>query len=201
MLRNQAGKRNQAGFSLQEALVVVAIGLIVTASGLPRMNNAIGNMKLRSSMTSLSGLLQNARMLAIKQNKTMTALHYNRDTEPRSMVYYVKLATASTDLSTTDAQVELEQPITAYTTPAGTGAPTAITNTALGVTTIPETGNPSFNSRGLPCNYNAGTCTNVSFIQYYKDNRIAGSGGWAAISISPAGRIKRWFWNGSAWLD
>src|SRR6185503_8118443 len=90
MPRIQAGTGKEAGFSLQETLVVVAIGLIVTATGLPRMNNAISNMKLRSSMTSLSGLLQNARMLAVKQNRTMTALHFNRDTEPRSMVYYVK---------------------------------------------------------------------------------------------------------------
>jgi hypothetical protein len=47
-------------------------------------------------------------------------------------------------------------------------------------------------------------CTNAGstgFIEYFKDNRIGGSGGWAAISITPAGRIKRWFWSGSAWTD
>ena len=48
---------------------------------------------------------------------------------------------------------------------------------------------------------NGGTCTNSGLIEYFKDNRIGGSGGWAAISVSPAGRITRWFWNGSAWAN
>src|SRR5207249_5929130 len=103
-----------------------------------------------------------------------------------------------------DSQVELQAPISAYNTPTGTGAPPAITNAALGLSADPQIGNPSFNSRGLPCAYDTvtGLCTaNVAFIKYFKDNRGSGSGRWAAISITPAGRIKRWFWNGSAWTD
>jgi len=73
--RNTAGVRDEAGFSLQEVLVVVALGLIITAVGLPAMANAIANMKLRASMTSVSGLLQNARAIAVQQNKTNTACH------------------------------------------------------------------------------------------------------------------------------
>jgi len=62
----------------------------------------------------------------------------------------------------------------------------------------------SFNSSGSPCVYSGVLCTNAGsagFIEYFKDNRIGGSGGWAAISVTPAGRIKRWFWSGSAWTD
>src|ERR1043165_5886415 len=78
----------ERGFSLLEIMLVVAIGLIVTAIGLPRMNNVIANMKLRSSMTTVSSLLQNTRMLAIKNNKTKTARNFNRTTVPYSLVYY-----------------------------------------------------------------------------------------------------------------
>jgi Tfp pilus assembly protein PilE len=193
-----------AGFSLQELMVVVAIGLTITVVAVPVMSNAIANMRLRSSISSLSGLLQNTRSIAVQQNTTKTACHLNRSAPPYSLVYFVKNATDCTTatVATTDPQVELEAPITPYTTPSGTGAPAAIPNGSLGLTSNPATSDPSFNSRGLPCSYSSGTCTtNAAFIQYYKDNRISGSGGWAAISISPSGRIKRWFWDGSSWIS
>ena len=198
-----AGKR-PAGFTLQEVMVVIAIGLIITALGAPVMSNAIANMKLRSSMTSVSGLLQNTRAIAVQQNVVKTACHFNRTDAPYSLVYFVKNGGDCTTatLASTDPQIEMEAPITPYTSPSGTGAPTALDNSTLGVTTAPLTTDPSFNSRGIPCQYvSAGSCTtNVSFVEYFKDNRIGGSGGWAAISTSPAGRIRRWFWNGSSWI-
>ena len=204
MSRRIAGRQSPAGFSLLEVLVVLAIGLIVTAIGLPRMSNVIASMKLRASMTTVSGLLQNTRAVAVKENKTKTACHFNRTTTPYSLVYFIKDATACTSLtaSTSDSQVEMEAPITPYTTPSGTGAPMAIENGLMGLTANPLTSDPSFNSRGLPCAFASGACTtNNGFVQYYKDDRISGSGAWAAISITPAGRIKRWFYNGSSWTD
>jgi type IV fimbrial biogenesis protein FimT len=204
-----AGKR-PAGFTLQEVMVVIAISLIITALGAPVMSNAIANMKLRSSMTTVSGLLQNTRAIAVQQNTTKTACHYNRTSAPYSLVYYVKngIDCTTATMATTDPQIEMEAPINPCGTPtdcSSTNAPAALDNsTQLGVGTVaPLTTDPSFNSRGLPCQYvSSGTCnTNVSFVQYYKDNRIGGSGGWAAISISPAGRIRRWFYNGSSWIN
>ena len=147
-------------------------------------------------MTSLAGVLQNSRVLAVKQNRHMTT-HF--DTNTYGILAYAKLATDTSSILTHDSQVELEAPVTRVTAPSGPGAPSAIDTSTLGFT--PETGNPSFNTRGLPCLYSAGACANFGFISYYKDTRIAGSGGWASISISPAGRIKRWFWNGSSWTD
>ncbi len=182
-----------------EVLIVVAIGLVVTAIGLPVFSTMIANMKLRSSMTSVSGLLQNCRMVAVQQNKTKTALNFNRSTAPYSLIYYVKDAGGSTTLFSQDPQVEMEAPISTFTTPSGANAPAGINTSLLGFT--PETTDPSFNSTGLPCAYSSGTCTNKGFVKYFKDNRIAGSGGWAAITISPAGRIKRWFWDGSSWIE
>ena len=201
-----AGKR-PAGFTLQEVMIVIAISLIITALGAPVMSNAIANMKLRSSMTTVSGLLQNTRAMAVQQNTVKTACHFNLTYAPYSLVYFVKNATdcSTATMASTDTQVEMEAPITPYASPSGTGAPAALDNsTQLGVTSAPLTTDPSFNSRGIPCQYvSAGICnTNISFVTYYKDNRVNGaSGGWAAISISPAGRIRRWFYNGSSWIN
>ena len=204
MPRFAAGAREQTGFSLLEVLLVVAIGLIVTAVGLPIMSTAIGNIKLRSSMTSVSGLLQNTRMVAVQQNKTKTMCHFNFSAPPYSLIFFVKDAiTCSTSVTPleNDPQVELQAPITPMATPTGTGAPSPISNATLGLSVSPLTSDPSFNSFGLPCAYTGTACTNSAFITYFKDNRIGGSGGWAAISVSPAGRINRWFWNGAIWTN
>jgi prepilin-type N-terminal cleavage/methylation domain-containing protein len=193
---------NPDGFSLLEILVVVAIGLILAVVAIPKMNNVIANMKLRSSMSTVSGFLQNVRTVSISKNKTTTARHFNRSAAPYSLIYYSKVASDTSDITSKDSQVELEAPISPYNAPTGPGAPGLIPNSALGTTSNPSTADPSFNSRGLPCVYSSGTCSSSAFIKYFKDNRInTEGGGWAAISITPAGRIKRWFWNGSAWVD
>jgi Tfp pilus assembly protein FimT len=186
-----------AGFSLLEALVVVAIGMVVTLVAVPNMVTAISNMRLRSSMTSLAGVLQNCRMLAVKQNRHMTT-HYLPNAY--GIVAYVKAATDTTTLGVTDSQVELEAPVTKMTsTPSGPNAPAAISTSVLGFT--PEYGEPSFNPTGLPCVFSSGTCENHGFTYYFHDNRPQGQVGWSAISISPAGRLKKWYWNGSSWID
>jgi prepilin-type N-terminal cleavage/methylation domain-containing protein len=198
------GKYRQAGFSLLEVLTVVVISSILMLTCIPLMSNVIATTKLRGSMTTVSGLLQNTRMVAVKENKTKTACHYNLTIAPYSLLYFVKDATActsSTTLVDTDPQVELQAPISAMPAPTGVGAPPAISDSQLGLAADPLTSDPSFNSRGLPCAFSSGNCTAGAFIQYFKDNRISGSGGWAAVTISPAGRINRWFWNGSAWTN
>src|SRR5215467_15562100 len=128
------GWRNRdIGFSLFELLVVVAIGLLVTAIGLPLMNNVIANMRLRASMTSVSGLLQNTRMAAVKQNKIMTAKYTNLTSPPYSLIYYTKAAAdSSSPLAASDPQVEMEAPVSPFPSPTGPGAPAAIAVSVLG---------------------------------------------------------------------
>jgi type II secretory pathway pseudopilin PulG len=189
-------RASQAGFSLLEIIGVATIGMVITAAAVPNMVTGIANMRLRSSMTSLAGVLQNCRVLAVKQNRHMTT-HFN--TQPYGILAYVKRSTDTTGIETHDSQVELEAPVTRVTTPSGPGAPSTISTTVLGFT--PQTGEPSFNPTGLPCVYSSGSCANYGFVYYFHDSRPAGKMGWAALSISPAGRMKKWYWNGSNWAD
>jgi len=190
-------RKSSAGFSLFEAMVVVAIGGIVTVTAVPNMITAISNMRLRSSMTSLAGVIQNCRMLAVKQNQTMTT-HFNP--QPDGIIAYVKLATDTSTYTVHDSQVELEAPVMELAAPSGPNAPPAIDTTTLGFSS-PLTSDPSFNTVGLPCSYSGGVCSNHGFIYYFHDQRPQGKQGWAALSISPAGRLKKWYWNGSSWTD
>jgi len=108
-------RTKRSGFSLLAVLFGVAAITIILGVALPSMTNAIANVKLRASMTSVSGLLQNTRMLAVKLNRTMTARYLVRTTSPLGLVYYAKSATDSSALTGSNPQVELEAPITRYT--------------------------------------------------------------------------------------
>ena len=189
-------RTGQAGFSLFEAMIVAGIGMVLAAATIPNMMTAIANMRLRSSMTSLAGVLQNCRVLSVKENRHMTT-HF--ETLSHGIIAYVKLASEAPGLEEGSSQVQLEAPVTHVTAPSGPGAPSAISNGVLGFT--PQTGNPSFSPTGLPCVYSGGTCDRYGFIYYFYDTRRAGQRGWAALSISPAGRMKKWYWNGTAWTD
>jgi Tfp pilus assembly protein FimT len=193
--------KNRAGFSMLEVMTVTAISMIITMTTIPNMVNGIGALRLRSSMTSLEGVIQNCRMLAVKQNQTMST-HFSVTTYGGSdgVLAYVKKAADPNPVSNSDSQVQLEQPVTQVTTLSGPGAPTtALDSSILGFT--PQTGDPSFKSTGLPCAYSGGNCVINGFVYYFHDARPAPQTGWAAISISPAGRLKKWFWNGSIWTN
>ncbi|PYS07224.1 MAG: hypothetical protein DMG17_31020, partial [Acidobacteria bacterium] len=89
------------GFTLLELLIVFSVGLIVTAIALPIMSNVVANQRLRASMTSISGLLQNTRMVAVHENKTKTACHCKGANCPASavlhaLVYFAKDGTTCT---------------------------------------------------------------------------------------------------------
>src|SRR5438552_7773359 len=84
---------SNAGFSLLEVMGVAVISMVVTMTAMPNMIAGIGNVRLRSSMTSLAGVLQNCRMLAVKQNRTMST-HFLTTSYGSStgVMAYVKLA-------------------------------------------------------------------------------------------------------------
>jgi len=196
MERSYPNFYRRAGFSVPELLIVVAIVLLVATIAVPNITRVIANARMRASMTSLSGVIQNCRMVAVKENKTMTAKMQDFS---QGIIGFIKPAGDNSALKSSDPQVQLQAPITDHTTPTGAGAPAGLTTAVLGFTA--STGNPSFNSRGLPCEYSGGNCPAKGFVRYFKDTSQPNNRSWAAISISPAGRIKRWFWNGAAWVE
>src|SRR5262245_39690630 len=68
-------RRPSSGFSLLELLVVVLIMMVIGVIALPNMVNVVSNARLRGGATNLSGLLQNARMIAVKENR-VKSVHF-----------------------------------------------------------------------------------------------------------------------------
>jgi prepilin-type N-terminal cleavage/methylation domain-containing protein len=202
-LRASRGAR-QRGFSLLELIVVVSILMILAATAVPNLMNVVANMRLRGAASSLSGLVQECRIQAIKHNKPMTVLFVSVHASPYAFVQ--EASSSNTALGTVNplngpiyAVVQLGAPVIQVTTPTG-GSPTPLTSTTLGYTPLDltdATNLPSFNSRGVPCKYSGGSCANNGFVYYFTDIRRGAA--WTALTISPAGRIQRWFWYGDHW--
>ncbi len=198
------------GFSLMELIIVVAITLVVAAIAIPRAITAAQDYKLRSTASSVSGVIQKCRMLAVARN----ALCPTGSTTCSQTGYYAVVNVASggnnyvfvdMDGSKTN-NTSLEN--TSVLVPTNivfdeTGGP-SMPSTTLGYSTAPYTSPyvAAFNARGLPCIIQAsGACTvtGQGYIYYFRLDRSVGGTAWAVVTVSPAGRAQVWSWDGANW--
>jgi type II secretory pathway pseudopilin PulG len=200
------GRRSGAGFSMLELLTVVGILMVVAAIAIVNVERAVRTVRLRGAGTDYSNLLQNARIRAVRDDKFYSVL---TDTTANPPIAYVDINGSGT--------YDLEEPMIPFrpnTTPAAFAAGPSVAN--LKAQFLPPTpsgqasvaaggGPPTFGARGQPCTPVAGaggsTCpyltppnfTPVSFITFIQDT----NGGWEAVTVTPAGRIRQWNYDGA----
>lgn len=209
-----AGARRARGFSLIELLVVVSIILIVAAIAMPSILTAMDDVRLHSSMRDVIGLMQQSRETGVKNNKFYTIL----TTGNGNRTVYVDLsgdgAWQPNSQNCPGANCVLPEPaiqLPGNVTWTAAGAPNFQLNLA-GNNFAPQapTVMPSFNARGLPCIVAGNTCNshsgamvqgtsgaNIAFLYYFSQQRTFGPQGWAAVTVSSAGRMKAWFYQAS----
>jgi prepilin-type N-terminal cleavage/methylation domain-containing protein len=193
------------GFSLIELLVVVIIIMVVTGLAIPTLINTVAAIRLRSAAGELSGIMQDARILAAKKNT----------------VYDIKftsiagIQTAYVD-SNLNGVYDAGEPVTVFN---GSITPASGPPTGSGGQPAPyvlsgdsSTGNPfdnrntvAFSPRGLPCNYDTSTapatCATPAasyFVIYLQGSTPAA---WAGVVVTKAGRTQVVVWNGVQWSN
>lgn len=186
------GWNSRRGFSLIELMVVLMIVMVVGAISIPAVMTSINNVRLRSMVGTVSGVIQSGRMLAIKANRQYTVRFASVG---GSSVVFVDLNGDNTP-QMNEAQAQLGGTIIHVDAPVGTSALDAA---RLGFT--PQSGNLTFNPRGLPCTVPPSSSCGVGFVMYFSDPRTVGRAGNAAVSVTPAGRVKGWMWTGTSWSD
>ncbi len=186
----QMRHRRASGFSLLELMIVVGILMVIAAMAMPKIMTSVADVRLRSAINSASGIIQQARMMAIKDNQLRKIKYTNVASGG-----FVYVDVRDDGMDAMDPQVQMGSTILGYNAP--TGLP-ALVQTNLGYTPV-TTSVLMFNPRGLPCSA-VNTCGSGMVI-YFTDSRRVGSPGWGAVSVSPAGRVKTWMWTGSAWGD
>ena len=205
-------RRRAAGFSLLELLIVIAIIMVVAAIATPTVMNAIYNVRLRSAASSISGVMQSARMQAIKTNKYCSVRGITAPTvvNQATAVWADWIGAGAAYGSGNDAfdSGETIEQLPAGVVPDASGANPAFNGVALigaNFVPLPKTVVPTFNSRGLPClmigalcnNINPLNGQNVNFLYFLRLNTPVGVQ-WAAISVTSAGRVKTWIYDANA---
>ncbi|HEX9121375.1 MAG TPA: prepilin-type N-terminal cleavage/methylation domain-containing protein [Terriglobales bacterium] len=188
------GRRPARGFSLLELMIVVGITLVVAAVAIPGVLTATQNFKLRSTASSASGLIQKARMLSVARNTYYPVLS-STDTTTNITSIFLGNANDFTGATTpTDNTSMIQVRGMVFDTGSHPSA-TSIVGTLTPVSTL-----PIFNPRGSPCFGNPCQADpNRMYITFLRQDRSLGTPGWAAINVTPAGRVQVWTWDGSNW--
>src|SRR5205823_12338239 len=205
-LKKISGRRDRMdGFSLIELLIVVFVVMVVAAIAIPNVLLAVSNIRLRASAGDLAGLMQQARILAAKNNTLYVVLY---GTSNGAQIAYVRDARNGTgNYVAGEPLMEFSgTSIPASGTPTGSGQPSAYVLAGdTGSGSYDNTKIVGFTGRGLPCNYDTtttpATCSTPAatyFVYYLTDARVGGAG-WAAVVVTKGGRTKIVTWNGAAW--
>ena len=205
-MTGEHGRPPTRGFSMVELVIVVAIMLVVAAVAIPQVLIATQNFKLRGTASSLSGLIQKARMLAVARNAqcppgTVTCSQngyyaVKKVSSGGVDTVFIDMDGSNAINSTAENTNILVPPDTVFDT---TGGGFSLSSMALPST--PVVSLPAFNARGLPCVVTSGVCAVAAqgLIYYLRQDRSIGATGWAAVTVSPAGRAQVWTWDGSKW--
>lgn len=197
------------GFSLLELIIGISILMIVAAIAAEFVQKAAQTMRLQESAINYSNLLQQARLRAVHDDKYYTVLTATGG--PEGDMAFVDIAGSGTYVLGEPMMVFSAgvRPMTFGSGPAladlesrflpnDPGSVMTVNTTALG---------PSFGPRGLPCTPTAGgpagTCpyltaagvptSYITFLQNAQDQN------WEAVTVTPAGRIRQWRYDGNTW--
>jgi Tfp pilus assembly protein FimT len=185
-------------------LVTMCICIIVGAIAVLNVQTTSRAIRLHESGTEYANLLQNARIRAVKDNRYYTVLTDTSVNPPRAFVdingtgVYANGDPVMVFASGVSPMPFVSGPglnnLKSQFLPPGATAQGSV-NTA--------TAGPTFGARGLPCTPNGGVCpyltvTNtvtsyVTFIQNVENGK------WEAITVNPAGRIRKWAYGSSSW--
>jgi prepilin-type N-terminal cleavage/methylation domain-containing protein len=197
----QSGK--QSGFSLIELLVVVAIIMAITAISIPSIQKTVQGLRLRATVTNVNGLVQQLRMQAVRSNRATTLRIVGPVGVNGTILYIDTNGNSAFDVGEASIQLPLDTVINN-----GTGGPASLPPVLPAIVFPPwnrSASNPadnsiviSFNERGLPCTNLPSCQTPLAYFIYFQQTRALGTPGWAALTVTQAGRVKAYTYDGGA---
>jgi Tfp pilus assembly protein FimT len=200
MRRTDSRREREAGLSLLELVVVLAISLVIAGIAVPNMVQTWYGLQLRASAGEVADMMQRARMQAARSN-FIVAIRY-QVTNGTQQVYADFNNNGAFNGNSGEPIMDLARITAATGAPGGgAGVPSAFVDT-MDTSVGPPCDNTctlAFSPRGLPCNLVGNACPTPSpsyFVYYFTDGR---PNGWAAVLVSKAGRSRVLMWNGTTW--
>jgi type II secretory pathway pseudopilin PulG len=212
------------GFSLLELMIVLAIVMVVLGIAAPELVNAMRVARLRGAVTDYASLVQVQRIRALDDDRyysTYFVLAAGNNPQMGYVDVYPQNANGTSGNGAGGA-VDPRDPRAPIATDVSAQPAAAAPNTAnLRAQVLPPNspvvmrdgsapGTPiTFGPRGLPClptpTVGGTVCDSLGGPQAYWiffQNNVSQS--WGAVTISPAGRVARWYFNGAApgtWIN
>lgn len=188
-------RERQAGFSLIELMLVLVIIVIISIIAIPQIVRISANYKLDASGHAVASLVQQTRLQAVKSN---LPAYVQYDTTQNPNIAYIN-ADSTQGYVLGNPDVALASNVVFQN--AGLPDHAELDDyLGAGVTIEPIKNNIqsiAFNARGLPCipTANPQVCSPTdggappAFL-WLMQNTL--NGGWEAITVTPAGRVKSW---------
>jgi prepilin-type N-terminal cleavage/methylation domain-containing protein len=195
--------RTEFGFTLIELMLVVFIALIVGAFAMVNAVSAARSIRLSEATTDYSNLLQKARIQAVTSDTFYSVL---TDTSKTPDTAFVNVNGAT--YAKGDPVIAFPRDVKPMPFASGPNLSNLESNPqflpANNQNTVQTTIPPTFGPRGLPCKPTGvganTTCpsllTPTSYITFFQNSV---SQKWAAVTVNPSGRIRRWSYDGSTW--
>lgn len=200
------GLRQEVGFSLLELMIVLCIAFVAAVMAIPMTTSAIRGVRLRSSGTSYADLLQQARVRAVRDDRyyAVIAVAAQGGNPPYA---FIDLAGTGVYVAGNPRMIFAQgvTPMSFASGPALTNLeslflPPGAASIASVNTTAPG---PTFGPRGLPCapvtSGGYTTCPFITPTSYVVFMQNTQGGSWEAVTVTPAGRIREWSYNGTSW--
>lgn len=203
------------GFSLTELLVVIAIILVVSGMAVPNISRTIDTARLKSAAQDVASIYHEARIRATQDNAYYEVLVTPAGAGP---------AQACLDLDGDGfcGPAEPQMQVPGNVVLSNSSVPAGLDSSALGFvpfktetsTTYTQQGvlvsGLAWNSRGLPCQKvsTGSPCSNwvnsaggsgpVGWVQYLQLRRGGTNIMYAAVTVSPTGRVRTWTYSPSS---
>jgi len=190
----------EAGFSLIELMIVVAIFVLVAAIAIPIFTSTLNRLKLRGAAQQLSELYQEARMRAVQDDT-----YYEVLLSPDSKQAYV-------DTNGNGGASVLTLQLPAAVSLNNAGVPAGLDQKALGFVPVQTETSVMFDqdgvsrpglawsSRGFPCQRASATSVcqaGTGWVQYLRQDGNAVA--YVAVVVNPTGKIRVWSFEGGVW--
>ena len=182
----------QSGFTLTEMIIVVAIILVVGGMAVPNLTRAIDASRIKGSAQALAAAYQDARIRATQKDTSYQVLISPPGISPAQICIDLDkdgTCSAGDPVTTFPAQIRVSN--LGVPVPLG---PAQLNYQAIDTEHSGALGNGlTWNAVGLPCQQSpAGTCLAIGWVQYLQLQRANGDVMYAAVTVSPTGRVKTW---------
>jgi prepilin-type N-terminal cleavage/methylation domain-containing protein len=194
MSKSKATLDPQSGFTLTELIVVVTIIIVVAGLSIPNLTRAIDTARIKGAAQTLASAYQDARIRATQKDTSYQVLISPPGISPAQICI---------DLDG-DGTCSAGDPVTTFPTQvkvSNLGVPVPLNSDLLHFPAIAteQSGTPAnsltWNGMGLPCQRTSSPtapCTAMGWVQHLQLLRANGDVMYAAVSVSPTGRVKVW---------